>query len=99
MKYNCEILTMSDYHQVAWHSWIPETEVKAVVLLSHGMLEYALRYEDFAKFLCENGIAFYGEDHRGHGQTGKLSVENGTGLMAYLNDKDGFFRVVDDIHE
>ena len=50
---------MSDGKDVALHTFVPEGEVKAVIQLSHGMAEYAMRYEDVAKFFCDNGFAFY----------------------------------------
>ena len=99
MNYKSEQLTMSDGQKVVWHQWTPDGEVKACLLLSHGMVEHATRYERFAKRLTDKGFAFYAEDHRGHGETGKLAEQEGTGMMAHLADKDGFFRVVDDIHE
>ncbi len=64
----------SDGVRIALHMWLPAgsqagSQVKTAVVLSHGMAEHAMRYEGFARFLCENGIAFYAHDHRGHGQT------------------------------
>ena len=41
-----------------------------VVQISHGLGEYALRYDAFAQALAANGFAVYADDHRGHGQTG-----------------------------
>lgn len=99
MKYACEKFTMSDGAVNMVHHWLPDSEIKGVVLLSHGMAEHASRYERFAGLLAEKGIALYAEDHRGHGETAKLAEENGTGKFGYLADKDGFFRVVEDIHE
>lgn len=99
MKYESEKITMSDNNIVVVHHWLPEGNIKAVVLLSHGMVEHATRYEYLAQFLTERGYALYAEDHRGHGETGTLAQENGIGQLCYLADKDGFFRVVDDIHE
>ena len=49
--------------------WTPELEPEFVVVLSHGMAEHALRYEELASFICENGGAIVIEDHRGHGKT------------------------------
>ena len=94
-----EFLTMSDGNRNAFHSWVPEGDVAGVVVLSHGMAEHAARYGRFAGMLNSEGIALYAEDHRGHGQTAKLAKEKGLGDYGYLADKDGFFRVVDDIHE
>ena len=35
--------------------WKPEGEVKAVLQLSHGMVEYIKRYDEFAEFMCSHG--------------------------------------------
>jgi alpha-beta hydrolase superfamily lysophospholipase len=99
MKYASEKMTMSDGNVNVVHHWLPDGEVNAVVVLSHGMAEHAARYERFGSLLSEKGIALYAEDHRGHGETAKLAEENGSGKFGYLADKDGFFRVADDIHE
>ena len=92
-------MSMSDGNVNIIHSWIPDGDVKAVVLLSHGMTEHASRYARFGELLTKDGFALYAEDHRGHGETAKLAEEKGTGQFGYLADKNGFFRVVDDIHE
>ena len=87
----------SDGVQIALHMWLPAgsqagSPVKTAVVLSHGMAEHAMRYEGFARFLCENGIAFYAHDHRGHGQTAKNADE-----LGFLAEKDGFQAVVLDL--
>lgn len=45
-------------------------EPHAIVQISHGVGEHALRYDAFARALTANGFAVYANDHRGHGQTG-----------------------------
>ena len=49
--------------------------VRGVVQLSHGMCEYAGRYEALARELCGRGIVFCGNDHLGHGATALLNRE------------------------
>lgn len=44
---------------------------KAVVLIVHGMQEYAGRYADFAKYLNQNGFIVCTSDLRGHGERAK----------------------------
>ena len=90
---------MSDGNRNVFHHWLPDGDIDFVVVLSHGMTEYAYRYDDFGRFLTQNGIALYAEDHRGHGKTAELAVSEGTGMFGYLSDKDGFFRVTDDVME
>lgn len=73
--------------------WIPEGEPKAVLQIVHGIAEYIGRYNDFAYFLAENGIAVVGEDHLGHGK----SVAEGAPRI-YFADSDGWNKVVSDVH-
>lgn len=43
--------------------------VKATLLILHGMQEHSGRYTMFAKYLSNNGIVVITYDHRGHGRT------------------------------
>ena len=49
--------------------WIPEGEVRAILQLSHGMVEHIERYDDFAAFLTGKGFLVTGNDHLGHGKS------------------------------
>jgi acylglycerol lipase len=53
---------------VYWQSWSPP-EIKAVVVVSHGLAEHSGRYAHVAARLNESGYAVYALDHRGHGHT------------------------------
>lgn len=99
MKYEKNKMTMSDGNINVVHSWLPAGEPEAVVVLSHGMAEHAYRYDRFGRLLTSKKYALFAEDHRGHGETANIAKENGTGDFGFLADKNGFFRVVDDIHE
>ena len=70
-------------------AWLPEGEVRAVVQIVHGIAEFVERYEDFAKFLNQQGFAVVAEDHVGHGQ----SINNG-GIQGYFHG--GWFTAVED---
>lgn len=49
--------------------WQPEGEVKAVVVLAHGLGEHINRYNHVGAFFAAQGIALIGNDHHGHGKT------------------------------
>lgn len=49
--------------------WLPETQPRAVLQISHGVSEYILRYTPLAAFLTERGFAVVGHDHLGHGDS------------------------------
>lgn len=69
-------------------------EPKAVLMLSHGMCEYVERYEEFARFLCDNEIAFAGNDHIGHGNSIKDD-----GMLGYFGQERGYINMVRDLHK
>jgi alpha-beta hydrolase superfamily lysophospholipase len=65
--------------------WIPETEVKAVVCLVHGLGEHSGRYKQLPVDLTDSGFVLFAYDQRGHGQSeGKRG--HTPSYEAYLND-------------
>lgn len=74
-------------------SWAPKSDndVKAIFQIAHGMAEHGERYEDFAKFLCENGYAVYANDHIGHGKS--VATDDDLG---YFGERDGWLGFVND---
>lgn len=73
--------------------WKPEEEVKAVLQISHGMVEYVQRYDEFAQFLCSQGYYVVGNDHLGHGKSVVSKSEYG-----FFNEKYGNACVIGDMH-
>lgn len=74
--------------------WIPEGEVRAVLQISHGMVEYIGRYERFAEYLNEYGICVVGNDHLGHGESVTSDEKHG-----FFKQPDGNECVIKDIHK
>ena len=72
--------------------WIPEEEIKGVIQIAHGVTEYILRYEEFAKYFTSKGYVVVGNDHIGHG----LSVAKGREKM-YFGKEGSWNFVVKDI--
>ena len=69
-----------------------EGEIRGVVQLSHGMVDYGARYTELADYLCGEGFVFAGNDHLGHGKTVKCKEDFG-----FFASKDGYKYVVDDL--
>lgn len=86
-----EIIKASDGREIYLNKWLPEGEVRAVVVLLHGMAEYSGRYAEFAQYLNEAGIALYCHDQRGHGLTGQAA-----GDLGHLIPHWGWHMMVDD---
>ena len=92
MKPHESSLKASDGTLIHIYKWNAQSP-RGAVQISHGAIEHALRYDDFAKALVAAGYVVYAQDHRGHGQTAG-STEN----VAYFGDEDGgFHRVVEDM--
>ena len=73
--------------------WIPEGEVRAILQICHGMVEYIDRYDEFARYLNGHGYLVIGHDHLGHGKTAAKPEEYGHFPEEYGNDY-----VIGDIH-
>lgn len=73
--------------------WIPDGDVKAVLQISHGMVEYIDRYDEFASFLNARGFCVVGQDHLGHGQSVQSEKYYG-----YFHRDNGNECVIGDIH-
>lgn len=82
---------LTQIHAVEWK---PEGEVKAVLQMCHGMVEYIDRYDAFAKFLNGHGYYVVGNDHLGHGE----SVQREE-LHGYFHESRGNEYVIGDIHK
>jgi acylglycerol lipase len=68
-----------------WQAWLPETEARAVVVISHGVSEHSARYADVGQRLAGAGYAAYALDHRGHGRSeGKRVMVNADDVVADL---------------
>lgn len=72
--------------------WKPVGDVRAVLQISHGMIEFIDRYDRFANFLCDYGILVVGNDHLGHGESVVSDAQHG-----YFA-KNGNECVIEDMH-
>ena len=67
--------------------WLPDNgEYKAVLQITHGMVEYKERYMPFAEFMTENGFMVVAHDHLGHGES--VSSKKDWGYMAEGHPSD-----------
>lgn len=80
----------TEIHTIVWK---PEGDVKAVLQMAHGMVEYIERYDEFANYLCERGFFVVGNDHLGHGKSVQSKSEYG-----YFQKKNGNACLIADMH-
>lgn len=69
-----------------------DKNIKGVVQISHGMMDYIGRYALLADALCAGGYALCGNDHLGHGDS--VATPDDYGFFA---SKNGYEYVIDDI--
>lgn len=73
--------------------FIPESEIKGIFQISHGMAEHKERYYSFMKTITQHGYITVINDHRGHGK----SVLNKDDLGYFYDDKASY--IVEDLHQ
>ena len=79
-------------HKLRCMEWIPDGDVKAVLQITHGMVEHIGRYQEFCIWMAEHGIAVIGHDHLGHGKSVASAEEFG-----YFGAENGIANVIKDI--
>lgn len=67
-------------------------EVKAVMVIHHGMAEHQVRYSDFIAYLTSKGFAVFMHDMANHGKSNQNFDETG-----YFGNRDGYKNLVKDL--
>lgn len=74
--------------------YVPVKEIKAILILAHGMNEYFGRYKELCEVLANEGYLVAGPDHLGHGHTARdYQMEAG-----FFAENDPATVVVRDLH-
>ena len=71
-----------------------DNNIRGVVQISHGMMDYIARYAPLAEALCASGYVVAGNDHLGHGDSVKTKDDYG-----FFTSRDGYINVIDDLYE
>ncbi len=85
IKQNFHYKSSDGIHKINGYRWLPDQGTYlGIVQIVHGMVEYVDRYDDFARFLCDNGYIVVGEDHLGHG--GSVKNESEWDILQNMTD-------------
>ena len=78
---------------IYYHAWLPDGDVKAVLLLVHGNGEHCGRYTNIVNKFVPLGYAIYGLDHIGHGRSegAREMVET---FDDYLEPLNAYYKMV-----
>ncbi len=75
-----------------------EIEPVGAVQIVHGVSEHIGRYDEFARFLADNGYVVFGNDHIGHGKSVSSPEELGKcppdGHITMLRDMNTLYRIM-----
>ena len=76
-----------------WRCWLPDGQVKAIILVAHGLGEHIARYNNLVNNVVPLGYAVYGLDHQGHGKSEgtRIFVDR---FQTYLDDLKTFYDMV-----
>jgi len=88
-KSNFSFLSADKKTQIHCVSWKPEAgNIRGILQITHGMVEYIERYEAFAEYMNSKGYLVVGHDHLGHGESvnspedwGFFAEENGSDVL------------------
>lgn len=94
MKKEFSFLSCNKQTRIHAIAWIPSGPVKAILQISHGMVEYIDRYDELASCLCQKGYLVVGQDHLGHGASVLNEEDHG-----YFHKTHGNAIVLGDIHK
>ncbi len=72
--------------EIYWQSWLPDSDARGAVVISHGASEHSGRYAHVGRALSDAGYAVYAADHRGHGRSdgGGANIEGMQHVVADL---------------
>jgi alpha-beta hydrolase superfamily lysophospholipase len=99
MMENTSQFVAQDGVKLFLRKWKSVEPPRAVLLIVHGMAEHSGRYDATARFLAERHIEVWAPDHRGHGLTADLSLNDAAlgGLLGHCADNDAFSKIIGDI--
>ncbi len=86
------INSTDNIHTLVGRLYIPETEIKGLFHIVHGMTEHIERYDKIMSHLAENGYLAFGYDNLGHGKTAKDDSE-----LGFIAHNDGWKYLIRDV--
>lgn len=75
------------------NTYTPDSDVKGVLVIHHGMAEHQQRYRQFIEYLTSNGYAVFMHDMANHGKSNQEFSETG-----YFGKVDGYKGLVEDMY-
>ena len=64
-----DTFTGPENKKIFFQRWLPEGEVRGLILIVHGLGEHSRRYQNLIDHLLPENFGFYAPDHIGHGKS------------------------------
>ena len=78
-------------NRIHYYIFEPETDLRAILQITHGWKDYIERNEDLIRFFTDHGVMVCGCDFIGHGRSSKEEE------LGQLEEKDGWSYLVKDV--
>jgi acylglycerol lipase len=78
---------------IYYQAWIPDREIRAIILISHGFAEHSGRYLNIVHELIPLAYAVYAIDHRGHGNS-EGTINYVESIDYYVEDLKKLFDII-----
>lgn len=82
MSYQESFFRSFDQTQLYYQMWLPETPIRAILIIVHGLGGHGGMYGNISKYLLPHGFGIYTIDLRGHGKS--------PGQRGYINSWDEY---------
>ena len=86
MNYHQDTFSDNKKNTIYYQSWLPKSDIKALIVVVHGLGEHSGRYTNLVNHLIPLGYGVYSWDHIGHGRS--------DGMRKYIDRFPDFTNVV-----
>lgn len=80
--------------ELYYREYLPSGEPVGIVQIVHGVAEHVNRYDDFSRYLAENGYIAVAHDQLGHGRSAKDDDS-----LGFFCEEDGWGKVLQDVRK
>lgn len=80
-------------HELYTRVYTPDSEIRAIFHVVHGMTEHIGRYDGFLRAMAQKGFLAFAFDNAGHGKTAKDDSE-----LGFIAHKDGYKIMAEDVY-
>lgn len=89
-----KVASSDGIHQLAGRVYVPDSGIRGIFHVVHGMIEHIGRYDAFMRIMAAHGFVSFGFDNLGHGYTANDDSE-----LGFIASKNGSKLLCDDVNK